>query len=109
MARPRIPFNNAPAPVPPNPVEYAANPDGYKEARRAYKKEYDAWKQRRRRAIERGEEVAALAPPLPLEPMTTAMVQAEASGAFMPPPSLVVIPVTMLPASMQSLLASRAQ
>ena len=125
MPRTARPFNNEPRPLPPDPVAYAANPDGLLEARRDFKKRYDSWQQRRRRAVARGEVVAnarATASPPPLAPPhPTPQGMPAPIDPPMPPAAAPVVPTAveaqslvganpnmmlMIPASMISLLAT---
>ena len=119
MPRPVRPFCNEPRPLPPLPIHYINNAAGLTAARRIHKKRYDAWLQRRRRALARGEcipeTVRASTHTLPSPArstspsLTPSHSQATQTHAIVPthhpasttPPSHVMI---MLPASMVSLL-----
>ena len=98
MPRVARPFVSEPRPVPPDPVKFASDPVGLVEARRVYKRAYDRWTQRRRRAAARGETVNA--EPMPMVPAQP--VQSSMSGQM-----VLMIPANMLPASMMSLLATQ--
>lgn len=93
----------------PNPIDYANDADGLKAARHEFKKRYDSWVQRRRRAIAAGETVAEHAatvppmhPPLPQPAMPLALAT-EAQSLIASNPNMVL----MIPASMVSLLATQ--
>ena len=121
MPRPARPFRNEPRPIPPDPIHYVGNAQGLVVARHVYKKRYDAWWQRRRRAIARGEctlddqlssaaavptstqepAIPQLSAPHPTSQHSHAMVPVGHGHHANAPPSNVML---MIPASMVSLL-----
>ena len=119
MPRPARPFRNEPRPTPPDPIHYINNSQGLMVARCAYKKRYDAWFQRRRRAIARGECVVVddhLRSETTNMPAHTAPTPAQPSDPQSPEHQHALVPVErpadapapnmmlMIPASMVSLL-----
>ena len=105
--RPR-PFGNEPRPTGPNPVAYANDPEGLKEARRVFKRRYDSWNQRKRRAIARGEVVTEdgaphTPPPVPDTPQPLAPFVQPLDPTLTGPPDMMLV----IPARMVSLLATR--
>ena len=96
MPRSAQPYVAEPKPTPPNPTAFEDDAEGLAEARRVYKRAYDRWKQRRRRAESRGENVEA---PSSL-PSATPMVPVQAVEPSTMRPTMML----MIPASMMSLL-----
>ena len=98
MPRPVRPFRNEPRPLPPLPIHYINDAAGLKAARLVHKKRYDAWIQRRRRALARGELIPEIG--RHSQAMQTDAIVPTHFPATTAPPSHVIL---MLPASMVSL------
>ena len=100
MPRAAQPYVAEPRPMPPNPTAFADDAEGLAEARRVYKRAYDRWKQRRRRAESRGENVRAR--PNASDDMSMVSVQAVDPSTMQPTMML------MIPARMMSLLPTHS-
>ena len=98
MPRASQPYVAEPKPKPPDPAAFEDDDEGLAKARRVYKRAYDKWMQRRRRAAARGENLHAR----PSPPMPTAMpvVPVQAVDPSTMRPTMML----MIPASMMSLL-----